>query len=342
MKAVFIYEHGGIDKLMYDDLIHPFCQPDEIIVQIKATSINHLDLWVRSGIPGLQINFPMILGSDGSGRIVEVGRKITEYHVGDDVLIQPGTFCSTCHYCVGGKENYCLEYGVLGETQNGTHAEYIVVKPINIHIKPKHLTYEEAASMPLVYMTAYQMLIKRANLMPDDTILIYGGSSGIGSAAIQISKEIGAKVIATAGNDQKCAYSTSMGADYVINHNQNNWLEEAKDITHGKGVNVVFEHIGSVTWECSLRILARGGRIVTCGATTGSNVKINLSHFFIKQHSFFGSTMSNMNSFYEVLHKINNKKYIPLVDKVFKMENVDLAHKYIENRQQMGKVILVP
>jgi NADPH:quinone reductase-like Zn-dependent oxidoreductase len=342
MKAVVIYEHGGIDKLIYDDLIQPNCKSNQIKIQMKATSINHLDLWIRTGVSGLPINFPMILGSDGSGTIVEVGRDITEYHVDDDVLIQPGTFCSKCHHCVSGKENYCLEYGILGKTQHGTQAEYIVVNPINIHLKPQHLTYEEAASMPLVYMTAYQMLIKRANLLPEDTVLIYGGSSGVGSAAIQISRELGAEVIATAGDDEKCKYSKKIGAHHVINHNQDNWMEEAKNITHGNGVNVVFEHIGSVTWENSLRILAKGGRIVTCGATSGSEVKINLTHFFMKQHSFYGSTMSDINSFNEVIHKIINNKYMPIVDKVFKMENVRLAHQYIEDRQQMGKVILVP
>ena len=342
MKSIRIYEHGGVAKLIFDDIPQPVCHPKNIKIKIKATSINHLDLWIRSGLLRKEINLPMTLGSDGSGTIVELGEDITELNIGDDVVIQPGTFCSKCLDCKNGNENYCLKYGILGETQNGTQAEYIVVNAQNIHIKPKHLTFEEAASMPLVFMTAHQMLIKKANMKPNETVLIYGGSSGVGSAAIQIARDLGAKVIATAGSDDKCEYSKTMGAHYVINHHHTNWLSKVKSITNNKGVNIVFEHIGSETWESSLKILAKGGRIVTCGATTGPDVKINLAHLFIKQHSIYGSTMSDINTFNNVMIKINDKKYMPIVDRVFKMENVRLAHQYIEQRKQKGKIILVP
>ena len=236
---------------------------------------------MRIGLPRLPVPFPIILGSDGAGTIIEIGNNIDEYNVGDDIIVQPGTFCGKCHYCKKGKENYCSEYGILGETENGTQAEYVVLDPINVHMKPDHLTFEEAASMPLVFMTAYQMLIKRAQLQPSETVLIYGGSSGVGTAAIQICRELGAKVISTAGNDKKCEYSKKMGAHHTVNHNQDHWLDEVKNITNQRGVNVVFEHIGSATWNQSLKILAKGGRIVTCGATTGAEVHINLAHFRI-------------------------------------------------------------
>ena len=207
---------------------------------------------------------------------------------------------------------------------------------------PDQLTYEESASMTLVFITAYQMLIKRAKLHSDDIVLIYGGTSGVGSAAIQICREFGAEVIATAGNDDKCEYTKNIGAHHVVNHNQNNWLNEVKNITGKKGVDVVFEHIGSATWEQSQRILSKGGRIVTCGATTGSDVNINLAHLFMKQHTILGSTMGSIPVFKEVMNKIKDGKYIPMVDKIIPMEDVRDAHDIIENRMQMGKVVLVP
>ena len=342
MKAVRIYEHGGMDKLIYDDLPQPVCTVDKVKIHIKASALNHLDIWVRMGLPGRPLDLPIILGSDGSGTIVEVGADIKNYHIGDDVLIQPGSFCRKCKNCSNGKENYCLEYSILGENKNGIQAEYVVLDPNNIYTKPDQLSYEEAASMPLVFMTAYQMLIKRAKLQSNEKVLVYGGASGIGSAAIQICRELGAQVIATAGNDDKCEYSKKIGAHHVVNHNQDNWINKVKNITCQKGVDVVFEHIGSVTWDKSLQILSKGGRIVICGATTGPDVKINLAHLFIKQHSILGSTMGSMPAFKEVMHKIEMGQYLPMVDKVFAMEDIRNAHKYIENRKQMGKVVVVP
>ena len=342
MKAVRIYEHGGTDKLIYEDLPQPNCTPDKVKIQIKASALNHLDIWVRIGFPRLPIPIPIILGSDGSGTIVEVGDNINTYHTGEDVVIQPGTFCRKCQNCNHGRENYCQEYGILGETENGTQADYIVLDPINIHSKPDNLSYEEAASMPLVFMTAYQMLIKRAKLQSSETVLVYGGTSGVGSAAIQISRELGAQVIATAGNDDKCQYSKNVGAHHVVNHNQDNWLDEVRNITKTNGINVVFEHIGSATWEQSKRILSKGGRIITCGATTGPDVNINLVHLFMKQQSILGSTMGSISAFKEVMDKIEDGKYTPMIDKVIRMENIRDAHEYIENRMQRGKVVIVP
>ena len=340
MKAVRIYEHGGLDKLIYDDLPQPDCLSDKVKINIKASALNHLDIWVRNGLPGIPIPLPMILGSDGSGTIVEVGSDVDKFQKGEDVVIQPGTFCRICQHCKQGRENYCPGYGILGETENGTQTEFLVIDPANIHSKPDHLNYVEAASMPLVFMTAYQMLIKRAKLQADEMVLIYGGTSGVGSASIQISKELGAQVIATAGNDKKCEFSIKIGADHVVNHSQDNWVDDVKNITGKSGVNVVIEHIGVSTWKQSLRVLSKGGRIVTCGATTGADVNVNLAHLFIKQQSILGSTMGSIPTFIEVMEKINEKKYTPIVDKVFPMEDIRHAHEYMENRYQMGKVVV--
>ena len=338
MKAVFINEFGDVDKLNYSEVPDPIIKKNSITVNIKASSINHLDLWVRKGIASDKSKLPIILGADGSGTITSINSKNSIYKIGDDVIIQPGIFCGNCVYCKNSKENYCIEYGILGETHNGTQAELINVSTDNIYKKPYHLTFEEAASMPLVFMTAYQMIVGRARLKKDEIILIYGGSSGVGSAAIQISKDIGAYVIATAGSKEKCDYSLEMGANMVLNHNNSNWINKIKEIS--QGVDVIFEHIGKNTWEKSVRLLKRGGRIVTCGATSGFNVKINLAHLFIKNQSILGSTMSSIKIFKEVIGKISNKKYKPFIDKIFPINEIAFAHEYIENRKNKGKVVI--
>ncbi len=342
MKAVRIIEHGGIDKLIYDEISEPSCPPDKVKIRVKATALNHLDIWVRNGLPGIPIPLPLIMGCDASGTIIEVGSQIKKYITGDDIVVQPGTFCGNCDHCTNGNENYCIQYGIIGETENGTQAEYIILDPVNVHKKSENLSFSEAASMQLVFMTAYQMLIKRAKLQPNETVLIYGGSSGVGSAAIQICRDLGAQIITTVGDVNKGEFCNKLGAEHVVNHNDKNWFDKVRKITGKSGVNVIFEHVGSATWQQSIRILSKGGRLVTCGATTGADVKINLAHLFMKQQSLLGSTMSSISAFKEVMIKIKQKKYLPVVDKIFPMKNVQDAHEYLENRKQMGKVVMVP
>jgi len=338
MKAIQIREHGNSDVLAVRDIEQTICKPNQIKVNIKACSINHLDIWVRNGLPGLKIPLPLILGSDGAGTIVEVGDTISNYKKGDDILIQPGTFPDNDK-----KENYSPKYGILGETENGVQCEYINLKEKNIYLKPKHLTFEESASMPLVFMTSYQMLVTRANLHKDETVLIYGATSGIGSAAIQIAKNIGSRVISTVGNKNKIKYAEKLGSDYVLVHyNNDNLSKQIRDITSNNGCDVVFEHVGEKTWPNTMKSLAIGGRVVTCGATTGPNINIDLRHLFMKQQTIMGSTMSCIKSFNEVMNNINNHLYKPFVDKVFTFNEIKEAHNYIEKRMQMGKIVLVP
>ena len=223
MKAAFIDSHGSVDVLKYMDIKDPICTSGKVKINIKAASINHLDIWVREGIPGIKIPLPMILGSDGAGVVVEVGENINSVNVGDRVVIQPGTYSPNCKKVKEHLENFSSTYGILGETESGVQCDYVVLDPNNIHPMCKDLTFEEASSMQLVFMTSYQMLIKRAYLKPSETILIYGGTSGIGSAAIQIAKDIGAKVITTVGSDSKFDYAFKNGADYVFNHSKKNW-----------------------------------------------------------------------------------------------------------------------
>ena len=342
MKAIQIKRHGDSSILKCSDIEEPSCPKNKIKVKIKASSVNHLDIWVRNGIQGLNLPLPLILGSDGSGVVVEVGSQVSsDINVNDEVIIQPGTYNKNCKMVINGKENFSKTYGILGETEDGLQAEYVILDPINIFPKPSKLSFSDSASMPLVFMTSYQMLIERAKLQENEIVLVYGATSGVGMAAIQIAKDIGAKIIATVGNQNKIKYAENLGADYVINHSKSNMVEKIKKIAPN-GVNVVFEHIGPDTWLNSLRVLSIGGRIVTCGATTGNNVSIDLRHLFMKQQTIMGSTMGSVSTFKKVLEKMNDKVYLPFIDKVYNFKDIREAHLRMENRKHFGKIILIP
>ena len=294
---------------------------------------------MRKGFTSHKLPLPLVLGSDGAGEIVDRGKDVKGWEIGDKVVIQPGIINDvTKEYA--GYENYSPNYGILGETQNGIQSEYVSLDPRNIYKMASHLSFCEAASMQLVLMTAHEMLVYKANLKRNETVLIYGGASGVGAAAIQIAKDLGAIVISTAGNNKKINFLKELGADFTVLHTNKNLINELKDITNGNGVDVVFEHIGYRTWQHSLKILNKGGRIVTCGATTGANVNIDLTHLFIKQQTIFGSTMAGINTFNQVMEKIKLQKYVPTIDKVFKFEDIQQAHSYIENRKNTGRVVL--
>ena len=295
--------------LKVEDISEPRCKPGKVKVKIQSSSLNHLDIWVRKGLPRMKLPLPLILGSDGAGTIIEIGAGIKEWKIGDDVVIQPGTYEKDCSMVKKGKENFSKTYGILGETENGVQCEYAVLYPYNIYPKPKHLSFIEAASMPLVFMTAYQMLIKRALLNASETVLIYGATSGIGTAAIQIAKDIGAHIITTVGSESKFDYAFKFGADHVFNHSDPDCLLQIKKKLKKNKIDVIFEHVGLKTWDMSMRLLANGGRLVTCGATTGYNVNINLRHLFSKQQSIIGSTISEKDAFKQVQKK-NKDEYI--------------------------------
>jgi len=340
LKAVLITEHGSSDVLKLKDIEDPICSAGKIKINIKASSVNHLDIWVRQGIPGMEIPLPMILGSDGAGVVTEVGAEVSAFKVGDRVVVQPGLYDANCRHVKEGNENYSNTYGILGETKNGVQCDYVVLKPENIHLMSDLLSFEEAASMQLVFMTAYQMLVERAFLKPYEIVLIYGATSGVGAAAIQIAKDIGAKVITTVGSKSKIDYALELGADYVFNHSEPDCLSKIKTTLKNKRLDVIFEHVGLKTWEISMKLLGRGGRLVTCGATTGHNVNIDLRYLFSKQQSIIGSTMSNIATFKEVQNKIALNIYKPFVDKIYPLSDIKHAHMRVENRKHLGKVVL--
>ena len=340
MNAVRIHEHGGTDVLVWEEITDPAIKPDQVLVQIKAAAINHLDIWVRRGIPG--ISLPMILGSDAAGIIKKVGQGVSEFIVGDAVIINPLLYCGKCETCIDGRENECPFIGIIGESTDGTNCDFIAVNERNLRKIPDNIDFESAASFPLAGQTAYQMLINRAQAKEDDTVLIWGSSSGVGSFGLQIAKAIGCNVIATGGSTAKCKQASDLGADISLNHYEDNILGAVKDFTNGNGVDVVFEHSGASTWDISMKILGRHGRVVTCGATTGSKVSIDLRYIFFKQQSILGSTMGNVQALDAVIELIKTDRIKPIVDEIFSMEKIADAHKYFENSNQFGKVVLIP
>jgi len=340
MKAIQFSTHGSSEVLGLSTMENPVPQVDQVLVEIKAASLNHLDLWLRRGLPGLSIPLPHIPGSDASGVIAEVGSEVKEWNVGDEVVIQPGTFCADCDPCKAGQEDRCASYGILGETQGGVQRQYMCLHPVNIGPKPKNLSFVEAAALPLASLTAWNMLKNRAKLEYGETLLVLGAGSGVGSMAVQMGRYLGARVIATAGSEEKQKLAFSLGADEVLNHRQEGFSKQVKALTHGRGANVVFEHIGANTWTDSMKSLAVGGRIVTCGATTGVKGEINLRHLFYKRQTILGSTMGSVSDFHECLHLAEQKVLVPIIDKTFSFQDICRAHDHLEFEHAFGKVAL--
>jgi NADPH:quinone reductase-like Zn-dependent oxidoreductase len=340
MKAVRIHEFGGPEVLRYEDVPDPKPRADQVLVRVKACAMNHLDLWVRKGLPGVKL--PHILGSDVAGEIVEVGEYVTGLKVGQRVLLAPMHFCSGCPQCLAGRQNMCREFTVLGNAVDGGNCELIAVPAVNVVPIPDTLGFNEAASVPLVFTTAFHMLRGRASVGPGQTVLVLGANSGVGIAAIQVAKLFGATVIATAGSEQKMAKAKELGADHVINHYQQKIGDEARKITNREGVDIVIEHVGPATWGESMKSLKPGGVLVTCGATTGPEAKIDLRFLFSRQLSILGSYMGTLSEMNEVLKHVFSGKLKPVVDRTFPLQEAKAAHEYMEKSEMFGKIVLNP
>ncbi len=340
MKAIRIREHGGPDKLLIDEIDAPSPKSDEVTVKIAATSVNHLDIWVRNGMRNLRLPLPMILGSDGAGTVADTGSEITDMKPGDRVLVSPGRSCGKCEECLSGRDNFCREYRILGEHCDGTDAEFVVARRDNIIPLPPSIPFEDAAASSLVFMTAYQMLVDRAGIRPLEEVLILGASSGIGTAAIQIAKLYGARVIAVAGSDEKLEKARMLGADETINYTSEDISDKVRKITDKRGVDIVFEHTGQSTWGHSILSARRGGRIVTCGATTGFEAVTDLRYVFSKQLSIFGSTMAGRSKLFTMIELMEKKKFKAVIHSTLPYSEVRLAHSIVENREHFGKIVL--
>ena len=340
MKAVVIHEFGGPEVLRYEDVPDPRPRKDQILVRVKACALNHLDLWVRKGLPGVKL--PHIPGSDIAGEIVEVGEYVTDFKTGQRVLIAPMHFCNHCEQCMSGRQNLCREFTVLGNGVDGGDCEMIAVPAASVIPIPDSLGFNEAASVPLVFLTAFHMLTGRASIRPGQTVLVLGANSGVGIAAIQIAKLFNATVIATAGDERKIQKAKELGADYVINHYQQKIGDEARKITNKAGVDIVIEHVGAATWNESMKALKPGGTLVTCGATSGPEVGFDLRFLFARQLALLGSYMGTMGELHEVLKLVFSGKLKPVVDSTFPLRDIRAAHEYLENSKMFGKVVLNP
>ena len=340
MKAVRIHQFGGPEVLQYEDV--PAAQPrkDQVLIRVRACAMNHLDLWVCKGLPGVRL--PHIPGSDVAGEIVEVGECVKGFKVGQRVLVAPMYFCQQCRACADGRQNQCPGFTVLGNAVDGGNCELLAVPPINVIPIPGDLGFNEAASVPLVFTTAWHMLVGRANLRPGQTVLVLGAGSGVGSSAIQIARMFHARVIATAGDERKMQKALELGADFVINHYKQKISDEVRKITNREGVDIVIEHVGAATWDESLRSLKPGGTLVTCGATTGPEAKINLQFLFARQLSLLGSYMGTMGELHEVLGHVFAGRLRPVVDRVFPLADIRAAHEYLATGQMFGKIVLNP
>jgi NADPH:quinone reductase-like Zn-dependent oxidoreductase len=340
MKAVRIHQFGGPEVLTYEDVPDPKPRKDQVLIRIRACAVNHLDIWARKGLPG--VNLPHILGSDIAGEIVEVGEYVTDLKPGQRVLIAPMHFCNRCPKCVAGLQNQCRQFTVLGNAVDGGNCELIAAPAVSVIPIPDSLDFNQAASVPLVFVTAWHMLTARAAIRPGQTVLVLGANSGVGIAAIQIAKMFHARVIATAGDERKMERARELGADFVINHYQQKISQEVRKITNFEGVDIVIEHVGPATWHESIKSLKPGGTIVTCGATTGPKVELDLVFLFSRQLSLLGSYMGTMSELNEVLGHIFAERLKPVIDRTFPLKETRAAHEYMEKSQMFGKIVLTP
>jgi NADPH:quinone reductase-like Zn-dependent oxidoreductase len=340
MKAIRIHQFGGPEVLQYEDIPDPRPRKDQVLVRVRACAMNHLDLWVRKGLPGVKL--PHILGSDIAGEVVEVGEYVTGCKAGQRMLIAPMHFCGHCAKCVAGLQNQCREFTVLGNGVDGGDCELIAVPAANVIPIPDSLDFNQGASVPLVFLTAWHMLVGRACVRPGQTVLVLGGSSGVGTAAIQIAKLFHCRVITTAGNESKLEKARALGADHGINHYKQKISDEVRKITNKEGADIVIEHVGAATWDESLKSLKTAGTLVTCGATTGPNVGVDLLHLFARQLSLLGSYMGTMGELYDVLEHVFAGRLKPVVDRTFPLKEARAAHVYLEKSEMFGKVVLNP
>jgi len=339
MKAVRFHQHGGPEVLRHEDAPDPDLAPGEVLVRVRACALNRLDLWARQGLPGVQVPMPHITGSDVAGEVVS--SAAADVSMGRRVMLQPGVSCGRCAACLSGVDNECARYEVLGYLHHaGGYAEYVKVPVQNLISIPDEIDFVQAAAFPLTFLTAWHMLITRARLKRGEDVLVLAAGSGVGQAAIQIAFLHGARVFATAGTDDKLERARSLGAFEVIHHHRQDIAEEIKRLTNRRGVDVVIEHVGEATWAKSVRSLARGGRLVTCGATTGANGTINLNALFSKQLTIQGSYMGTKGELMRAARVLFAGQLKPVIDRTFPLAEAAAAHRRMEESGQFGKIVL--
>jgi NADPH:quinone reductase-like Zn-dependent oxidoreductase len=342
MDAVVLREHGGPEVLRPERIERPEPGPGEVRVRIHAVAVNHLDLWVRKGGPAFHVEYPHRLGADIAGTVDAIGPGVEDVTVGGKTVVQPGLSCMRCAACLAGHDNLCRRYRILGENTQGGYAEYIVVPRVNLAPYPDRLTFPEAASAILPFLTAWQMVVHKAQVRPGQTVLVHGAGSGVGVAAIQIVKLHGGRVITTASSDDKLARATALGADHTINYRTADFVAAVRELTGKRGVDAVIEHVGGETFTSSIKATATGGRIVTCGATSGFTPAVDLRHIFFRQLAVLGSTMGSKADLLAVLDHVAAGRLSPVVHAVLPLARAADAHRMLEDRAVFGKVVLEP
>ncbi|MFQ5882915.1 MAG: zinc-binding dehydrogenase [Candidatus Methylomirabilales bacterium] len=345
MKAIVFEKHGGVEVLEQRDIPEPQISPNEVLICVRATACNYNDIWARRGMPGMEVIFPHISGSDAAGEVVEVGSEVKSVKAGDEVAVHCGLSCRVCAACTSGQEYFCKQFRIWGFQTgplDGGHAEYCKVPAVNVLHKPKQLSWEEAAAMPLVLVTAWRKLVTRAGIKPGDTLLIWGAAGGLGVMAVQIGKLFRARVIAVVGGDEKIEMVKRLGADHAINRRTENVAEEVKKITNRRGADIVFEHIGAATWPQSFASVKWGGTIVTSGATTSYEAMTDLRHIFFRQLNILGSTLGSKGELAAAMQHVEQGHIKPVVTQVFPLKEIGVAQRLVEEGKAIGKIVLVP
>jgi len=342
LKAVVFRAHGGPEVLHYTDVPTPTPGPGDVLIRVECCSINHLDIWLRQGIPAYQLTLPHICGCDVAGRVEQVGPNVTSVTVGTPVFVAPGLSCFQCAWCRRGDDNLCETYGIFGAKTDGGYAEFAKARAGDLVPIPAGVSVETAAAFPLVFLTAWHMLMTRAGLRSGETVLVHAAGSGIGHAAIQIAKHAGATVFTTVGADAKRPKANALGADEVINYQREDFVSRVRALTNHQGVDVVFEHIGPQTWEGSVKCLAKGGRLVTCGATSGPSVPLDLRYVFSRQLTVLGSIMGTRAELLTLTELIGKGVLAPVVDTVYPLSEARNAQERMLARDVFGKLLLRP
>lgn len=342
MKAVVFHEHGEPEVLRYEERPRPQIRAHEVLVEVRACALNHLDVWARGGLPGIEIGLPHILGNDIAGVVREAGEIVDWVSPGDEVMLHPGVSCGHCGDCLRGRDNLCVAYDILGYRRDGGYAELVAAPAVNVIPKPKNLSWEEAAALPLVTVTAWHMLVTRARVEPGEDVLIHAAGSGVGSIGIQIAKLRGARVIATAGSDEKLEKARGLGADETINYTNPDWPREVRRLTAKRGVDVVFEHTGAETWPGSIQSLAKDGRLVTCGATSGFDARTDIRQVFYRHLSLLGSFMGSKAELLDAMRFVERGAIRAVVDRTLPLAEARRAHELMQDRAQFGKLVLKP
>ncbi|HMU54390.1 MAG TPA: zinc-binding dehydrogenase [Nitrospira sp.] len=345
MKAVIFREHGGTEKLSYEDVPKPQIGPEEVLIRVRACALNHLDIWIRQGSPAYPMPLPHISGSDVAGEVEAVGTQVDgvraeSIKVGERVFVSPGISCWRCNECLAGRDNFCRSYALVGAMTHGGYAEYVKVPFRNVLPIPGNLTFEQAAAFPLVSVTAWHMLFALAQLQVGETVLIMGAGSGVGSLAVQMAHLAGARVITTVGAEDKIPKAVLLGAHAVIDHSREKVAERVKLLTEGRGVDVVIEHIGPEVWQQCLASLARGGRLITCGATTGADVKLDLRYVYSRQFTIKGSYMGTRAELVKASELVGQGKLKPVIDRTYPLSEARAAQEQLLSRKVFGKIVL--